>query len=62
MTNPILIDHGDLRQRGVKLHNSTLLRLEAKGQWPKRVKVGAKTHWLADEVDDFIKGLKAGTK
>jgi prophage regulatory protein len=61
MKNPLLIDHGDLCQRGVKLHNSTLLRLEAKGQWPKRVKVGAKTHWLAEEVDEFIKGLKAGT-
>ncbi len=59
MINPILIDHAGLRARGVKLHNSTLLRLEAKGRWPKRVKVGAKTHWLAEEVDEFIKGLKA---
>lgn len=59
MTNPILIDHADLRRLGVKLHNSSLLRLEAQGRWPKRVKVGAKTHWLAEEVDEFIKGLKA---
>jgi prophage regulatory protein len=60
MENLVLIDHADLRRRGVKLHNSTLLRLEAKGLWPKRVKVGAKTHWLAEEIDDFIKGLRAG--
>ncbi|KPL67689.1 hypothetical protein SZ64_05890 [Erythrobacter sp. SG61-1L] len=60
MTNPTVIDHADLRRRGVKLHNSTLLRLEAKGLWPTRVKIGAKTYWLADEVDEFIKGLKAG--
>jgi prophage regulatory protein len=59
MTNPILIDHADLRKRGVKLHNSTLLRLEAKGLWPRRVKISAKTYWLAEEVDEFIKGLKA---
>ena len=59
MTNPLLIDHAGLRARGVKLHNSTLLRLEAKGLWPRRVKVGAKTHWLAEEVDEFVKGLKA---
>ncbi len=59
MTNPLLIDHADLRRRGVKIHNSTLLRLEAKGLWPKRVKVGAKTYWLAEEVDEFIKALKA---
>lgn len=58
MKNPILIDHVELRKRGVKLHNSTLLRLEAKGLWPKRVKIGAKTHWLAEEVDEFIKRLK----
>ncbi|KUO54669.1 MAG: hypothetical protein APF78_03860 [Sphingomonadales bacterium BRH_c3] len=58
MTNTILIDHAELRKRGVKLHNSTLLRLEAKGLWPKRVKIGAKTHWLAEEVDEFIKRLK----
>lgn len=42
------------------MHNSTLLRLEAKGLWPKRVKVGAKTHWLAEEVEQHIKGLKEG--
>ena len=58
MTNPILIDHADLRRRGVKLHRSTLLRLEAKGLWPKRVKVGASTYWLAEEVDVFIANLK----
>lgn len=60
MTNPILIDHADLRRLGVKLHNSSLLRLEAQGLWPKRVKVGAKTHWLAEEVEQHIKGLKEG--
>ena len=59
MKNPLLIDHADLRARGVKFHNSSLLRLEARGLWPKRVKVGAKTYWLAEEVDEFIKGLKA---
>jgi len=60
MENPLLIDHADLRRRGVKIHNSTLLRLEAKGQWPTRVKIGAKTYWLADEVDEFIRRLKPG--
>ncbi len=59
MTNPILIDHAELRRRGVKLHNSTLLKLEKKGQWPKRVKVGASTYWLAEEIDEFIVSMKA---
>ena len=58
MANPTLIDRADLRRRGVKLHNSTLLRLEAKGQWPARVKLGASTYWLAEEVDAFIANLK----
>jgi predicted DNA-binding transcriptional regulator AlpA len=58
MTNPILIDHAGLRAKGVKFHNSSLLRLEAKNLWPKRVKVGAKTYWMAEEVDEFIKRLK----
>lgn len=59
MTNPLLIDHAGLRARGVKIHNSTLLRLEAKGLWPARVKLGASTYWLAEEVDAFIANLKA---
>jgi prophage regulatory protein len=60
MTNPLLIDHAELRRRGLKLHNSTLLRLEAKGLWPKRVKVGATTYYLAEEIDEFIKALRQG--
>jgi predicted DNA-binding transcriptional regulator AlpA len=59
MTNPILIDHAELRRRGVKLHNSTLLNLEKNGQWPKRVKVGASTYWLAEVIDQFIANMKA---
>jgi len=59
MTNPVLIDHASLRKHGIKLHNSTLLRLEAKGQFPKRVKVGATTYWLSDEVEAWIASLTA---
>jgi predicted DNA-binding transcriptional regulator AlpA len=58
MTNPPLIDHAGLRACGVKLHNSTLLRLEAKGLFPARVKIGASTYWLAEEVHAFIANLK----
>jgi len=57
MTNPVLIDQAALRRRGIPHHNSTLLRLEAKGQFPKRVRVGAKKFWLAEELDDFIASL-----
>jgi predicted DNA-binding transcriptional regulator AlpA len=57
MANPILIDHADLRRLGVKLHNSSLLRLEAKGLWPRRVKIGATTYWKWEEVSEFISRL-----
>lgn len=59
MTNPILIDHAGLRALGVKLHNATLLRHEAKGLMPRRVKIGSRTYWLAEEIDAFITNLKA---
>lgn len=59
MSNPVLIDRAGLRARGVKLHNSSLIRLENQRKFPKRVKIGASTYWLAEEVDEFIAGLKA---
>lgn len=59
MTNPILIDHAELRRRGVKLHNSTLLKLEAKGKFPKRVRIGVNVYWVAEEIDEFIRELQA---
>ncbi len=58
MTNPILIDHAELRRRGVKLHNSTLLKLEAKGKFPKRVRIGVNVYWVAEEIDEFIRKLQ----
>ena len=59
MTNPILIDHAELRRRGVKLHNSTLLKLEAKGKFPKRVRIGVNVYWVTEEIDEFIRKLQA---
>lgn len=55
--SPLLIDHVALRKLGIKLDNSTLLRLEAKGQWPRRVKIGATTYWKWAEVSEFISRL-----
>lgn len=56
--NPILYDRSELRRRGIKLSNSTLLRLEASDQFPKRVRVGAHTvAWLGVEIDAHISKL-----
>jgi predicted DNA-binding transcriptional regulator AlpA len=54
---PLLIDHAALRRLGIKLDRFTLWRLEAKGQWPRRVKIGSTTYWKWEEVSEFIDRL-----
>ena len=47
-----------LRQLGVTQSPSTLLRLEAAGRWPKRVRIGDHSvAWLKDEVDTHLEQL-----
>lgn len=54
----LLYDRRDLRRRGIKISNSTLLRLEAAGRFPKRVRIGAHSvAWLASEIDRHIRRL-----
>ena len=40
-SNKILLTRSDLPRLGLNLSPSTLLRLEAAGQFPKRVRIGA---------------------
>jgi predicted DNA-binding transcriptional regulator AlpA len=37
-----------------KLTASTIRRLERKGKFPKRRRLGGSVFWLADEVSDFL--------
>lgn len=47
-----------LRILGVTQSPSTLLRLEATGRWPKRVRIGDHSvAWLKDEVDAHLDAL-----
>lgn len=56
--NPIIYDRVDLRRRGIKISNSTLLRLEAAGRFPKRLRIGDHSvAWLATEIDQHIEAL-----
>lgn len=56
--NQLLYDRSDLRRRGIKISNSTLLRLEAAGRFPKRVRIGEHSvAWLAAEIDLHIANL-----
>lgn len=58
MQNPILYDRLDLRRRGIKLSNSSLLRLEAKGAFPKRKYLSSRTVvWEAEAIDLHIATL-----
>jgi predicted DNA-binding transcriptional regulator AlpA len=54
----VLYTRVDLRRLGISISNSTLLRLEAAGKWPKRVHIGDHSVvWLRDEVDAHITQL-----
>tara|TARA_B100000378_G_scaffold269196_1_gene257033 strand:+ start:2634 stop:2912 length:279 start_codon:yes stop_codon:yes gene_type:complete len=59
-SNKILLTRGDLPRLGLNLSPSTLLRLEAAGQFPKRVRIGAHSvAWLAEEIHEHIAKLAA---
>lgn len=58
--NPVLLDRAALRVLGIKLHNSTLLRLEKKEKFPARLKIGATSYWRADLVAEFISKSNSG--
>ena len=58
--NKILLTRQDLPRLGLSLSNSTMLRLEAAGQFPKRVRIGAHSvAWLASEIHEHIAKLAA---
>lgn len=54
----ILLTREDLPRLGLNLSPSTLLRLEAAGQFPKRIRIGAHSvAWLASEIHEHITKL-----
>ena len=56
----LLYSREHLPRIGLNLSPSTLLRLEAAGQFPKRVRIGAHSvAWLASEIHDHIVKLAA---
>lgn len=58
--NRLLYTRVDLRRRGIIISNSTLLRLEAVGRFPKRVRLGGHSvAWVASEVISHIDNLRA---
>lgn len=56
----LLYNREHLPRLGINLSNSTMLRLEAAGQFPKRVRIGAHSvAWLASEIHEHIVKLAA---
>lgn len=56
--NKVLLTRCDLPRLGLNLSPSTLLRLEAAGQFPKCVRIGAHSvAWLASEINAHIEEL-----
>lgn len=59
-TNKILLSRDDLKQLGIWQSNSTLIRLEQAGRFPKRIRLsGACVCWDRKEIMDFIQARKA---
>ena len=58
--NKILLTRGDLPRLGIHLSNTTMLRLEAAGKFPTRVRIAAHSvAWLASEIQSHIDALAA---
>lgn len=59
----MLLTREDLPRLGINLSPSTLLRLEAAGQFPKRIHLGHHTvAWLASEIEAHISELAAARR
>jgi predicted DNA-binding transcriptional regulator AlpA len=56
----LLYSREHLPRLGLNLSNSTMLRLEAAGKFPKRIRIGAHSvAWLASEIHAHIVSLAA---
>lgn len=56
----ILLTRDDLPRLGISVSPSTLLRLEAAGRFPRRIRLGAHSvAWLASEIYAHIEALAA---
>lgn len=53
--NKRLATRDDLKRMGITLSNTTLLRLEARGRFPRRLRIGGTTvAWLMSEIEDWL--------
>lgn len=58
MDDKPLLRHRDLVQRGINISNTTLLRREAQGAFPKRIYLTPRTVvWARAQIDEFLARL-----
>jgi predicted DNA-binding transcriptional regulator AlpA len=56
----VLLTRSDLKNMGIQLSNSSLLRAEARGAFPRRLRLSpAKVCWDRAEVADWLERRKA---
>lgn len=52
---PVILGRDDLRKIGIKVSNSSLLRWENAGLFPRRLRLaGTRVAWLKSEIDDWF--------
>lgn len=50
-----LASRADLKRLGINVSNTTLLRWEARGRFPRRVRLaGTSVAWLLDEIEQWL--------
>jgi len=51
----ILLNRSDLRRLGIKVSNSSLLRWESAGRFPRRIRMaGTRVAWIASEISRWV--------
>lgn len=57
--NKMLTTRDDLKRMGIKVSNVTLLRWEARGRFPRRIRMaGTTVAWFMSEIQDWLIGRR----
>lgn len=55
LASAVLVSRADLRKIGIRVSNTTLLRWEAAGRFPRRIRLaGTTVAWLKSEIDQWF--------
>lgn len=55
LDRPTLATRDDLRRLGIRVSNTTLLRWEKHGRFPRRIRMaGTSVAWFLSEIDEWL--------